>query len=232
MIQKIMTTRIMMRKMMKNYDDEENGRNSYRNMRGGYDENDGTAEMVTGVPAVIIVMMKTMMNETMIEGGRRSYNQSSRRSRRGFGAMSPERVRQLARREEWPPAEAEVMMIQIVARALIEDHRVVMVAEAMMNQETVVIRMEECQMDEVEDQQHEEHQMADLLKAGVEVLQEIQMEDHPPPELQMEVVTGVKALQQEEAKDLHQLMEEELVVKRVALLQAANEIHVDVVNER
>jgi hypothetical protein len=126
------------------------------------------------------------------------------------------------------------MMIQIAARAQIEDHLVVMVAEAMMNQEkTVVIRIEERQMDVVEDQQHEEHQMADLLKAGVEVLQEIQMEDHPPPELQMEVVTGVEALQQEEAKDLHQLiMEEELVVKRVALLQAANEMHVDVVNER
>jgi len=90
-------------------------------------------------------------------------------------------------------------------------------------------------MDVVEDQQHEEHQMADLLKAGVEVLQEIQMEDPPPQEVQMEEVvikTRAKAHQQEVAIALHQLMEEELDVKRAALLQAAGEIHVDVVNER
>ena len=98
------------------------------------------------------------------------------------------------------------MMIQMVAKVLVEDHQVVMVVEAMMNQATAVILMEEHQMDVVEDQQHEEHQMADLLKAGVEVLQEIQMEDPPPQEVQMEEVvikTRAKAHQQEVAIALH-----------------------------
>jgi hypothetical protein len=127
------------------------------------------------------------------------------------------------------------MMIQMVAKALVEDHQITTVAEAMMNPVTVVILMEEHQMDVVEDQQQEEIQMADLLKAGAEVLQEIQMEDRHPPELQMEEVvikTGTKAHQQEEVIVLLQVMGEELVVKKVALLQAAGEVHVDVVNER
>jgi hypothetical protein len=127
------------------------------------------------------------------------------------------------------------MMTQMVAKALVEDHQITTVAEAMMNPVTVVILMEEHQMDVVEDQQQEEIQMADLLKAGAEVLQEIQMEDHHPPELQMEEVvikTGTKAHQQEEVIVLLQVMGEELVVKKVALLQAAGEVHVDVVNER
>ena len=127
------------------------------------------------------------------------------------------------------------MMTQMVAKALVEDHQITTVAEAMMNPVTVVILMEEHQMDVAEDQQQEEIQMADLLKAGAEGLQEIQMEDRHPPELQMEEVvikTGTKAHQQEEVIVLLQVMGEELVVKKVALLQAAGEVHVDVVNER
>ena len=127
------------------------------------------------------------------------------------------------------------MMTQMIAKALVEDHQVAMVAEAMMNPVTVVILMEEHQMDVVEDQQQEGIQMADLLWAGAEVLQEIQTEDHHPPELQMEEVvikTGAKAHQQEEIIALLQAMEEEEVIKKVALLQAAGEVHVDVVNER
>ena len=127
------------------------------------------------------------------------------------------------------------MMTQMVAKALVEDHQITTVAEAMMNPVTLVILMEEHQMDVVEDQQHAEHQMADLPKAEVAVLQEIQMEDRHPPEVQMEEVvikTGTKAHQQEEDIALHQLMEEELVVKKAALLYAAGEVHVDVVRER
>jgi len=125
------------------------------------------------------------------------------------------------------------MMKQMIVGVRAEDLQVIMVAEAIMKRAMVVIRMEERLMDVVEDQQQEEIQTADLLKAGVEVLQEIQMEGHHPPELQMgEVVTGAKAHQQKVAIALHQLMEEELVVKRAVLLQAAGEVHVDVVNER
>src|SRR5215204_1179784 len=122
------------------------------------------------------------------------------------------------------------MMDQMAVGIRMEDHQIVTITEAMINQMIVGVRMEDHQMDEVEDQQPEEHQMADLL-AGMEViLQEVQAADHQVQELLTEeaaIKTGVKAHQQEKAIARHQPMEEELVVKKAALLQAAGEIHVD-----
>jgi len=118
----------------------------------------------------------------------------------------------------------------MIAEVRMEDHQIVMVAEATMDQAIVVVRMEDNQMDEVEDQQREEHQMADLLRTGVAVLQEIQMEDHHLPGrliAEVAIKTGPKVHQQEKAIARHQQMEEELVVKKVALLQAAGEIQVN-----